>query len=152
MVNITATEVRIRQEMHARGASYNTSVWSDALKDLLKDELIMMTGINDLHQGLFVNPNHSYLTVRRGPESRAPILPDGTLVWRRFSQGHQIPRRSLTSSYVDLTLKVSPRQSPEEEHRVVPQAAKSSRTLTEADIRRAVQVLNDAEVKSDMLS
>lgn len=122
MRDMTATEVRLRAVV----SSHNAALWSDALFETFKENLFTATGINDSRQGVVSMITRSYLTVCRGSGSSFREDELGILVWRRYARGYQIPRGLPTSSYVDLTLKVSPAQ-PEEEHKSVPRQVAKSR-------------------------
>ena len=76
--------------------SFSPAVWSDAMKRLLKDELVM------------TNITHSYLTVRREVRSHPLRAARGTLVWHRYVQGWSELERQRTVVSLGLTLKHSP--------------------------------------------
>ncbi len=134
MDDMTATEVRMRAQVHASNVA---SLWSDHMHKVLKDELVMITGVNN---ALFGRKSiYSYLTVRRGSVWSPPRVAHDSSVWHRFGQGYQIPRAKNSSIYVDLTLKVSPRQDVKEDRVVLPAAVKSSHILTPEAIQKAVE-------------
>ncbi len=138
MDDMTATEVSMRAQVHASNVA---SLWSDHMHKVLKDELVMITGVNNALFGR--KSTHSYLTVRRGSVWSPPRVAHDSSVWHHFSQGYQIPRETPSSLYVDLRLTVSPRQDVKEDRVVLP-AATPSHILTPEAIRRAIKNLDES--------
>ena len=93
------------------GGNKIAELWSKEMHKVLRDDLQLVTVINDTKLGYDVRrySTHSSLTVGHGQRSYLLTNEHGISIWRRFSQGYQIPRETLREVYVDLTLKVTPR-------------------------------------------
>ena len=127
MRDMTATEVRMR-----------TEAWNNNIQKAL-DTIESLT-------------NRSYLMVRRGSGWSFPVGERVISTWRRYARERRIPRGRPTSSSVDLTLTVSPRQDEEEYRLVLPAAASSHNPhLTPELIRVAIAGLERMGESTEMI-